>query len=130
KEEDSQGGGIDPNIPQALVELLAFPYQVGPPFTQSLLKAGGQAKLDAAFKNPPTTSEQLVHPEKYLAGEGAKPVDKPTADGKVIDQGVLGELGLAVVLGQAEQNGDSGAGEVAVAPAGGGGGRSVAVGAG
>src|SRR5207244_3812230 len=58
--------------------------------------------------------------------EGAKPVSEPPADGKQIDSGVLGELGLTVVLGQAEQNGDIGAGEVDVARQGWGGDEYVA----
>ena len=59
----------------------------------------GQARLDAAFAEPPTTSEQLLHPEPFLRGEADRPPSTaPKAEGKEIDQGVLGELGLLLVL--------------------------------
>ena len=101
-EEEAQGGSLDPNIPDALVQLLGFPYQVGPAFTEAVIRAGGMARLNAAFTNPPTTSEQLIHPAKFLAGEGAKPVGVPAAGGKVFDTGVLGELGFDVTLAESQ----------------------------
>ncbi len=30
--------------------------------------------ITGVFEDPPTTTEQILHPEKYLAGEGARPV--------------------------------------------------------
>ena len=30
--------------------------------------------ITGIFEDPPTTTEQILHPEKYLAGEGARPV--------------------------------------------------------
>jgi hypothetical protein len=30
--------------------------------------------IDAIFQRPPSTTEQLLHPEKYIANEGARPV--------------------------------------------------------
>ena len=59
-----------------------------------------QAEGRETATNPPTTTEQLLHPQKFLAGEGAKPVSAPTADGKTIDTGVIGEFGLGIVLEQ------------------------------
>ncbi|HZQ26329.1 MAG TPA: DUF6782 family putative metallopeptidase [Acidimicrobiales bacterium] len=97
-EESDQAQQISPDIPQILLQLLGFPYQVGPGFTKAVLAAGGQARLDAAFASPPSTSEQLIHPDKYLAGEGAIPVADPPANGKVIDRGVFGEFGFILQL--------------------------------
>jgi hypothetical protein len=62
------------------------------------MQAGGQARLDAAFKDPPTTTRQLLEPSVYLAGQGAVPIALPSADGPVFDKGVLGEYGLLLVL--------------------------------
>jgi hypothetical protein len=106
-EENSQASGISPDIPPVLIEQLVFPYQAGPPFTEALVRAGGQATLDAAFSKPPTTSEQVMHPDKYLRGEGAANVAEPATDGgaKVIDRGVIGEFGLLVLLNPAVTNG-------------------------
>lgn len=93
REQQSMLGDLS-DVPPILLEALGFPYTVGPPFTQAVFRAGGQPRLDEAFRNPPTTSEQLIHPEKYLAGEGPADVAAPTAEGEVIDKGVFGELGF------------------------------------
>jgi len=126
-EESAQGGGVDPNIPDALVQLLGFPYQVGPPFTEAIIQAGGLQRLNEAFVNPPTTTEQLIHPAKFLAGEGPKPVAVPAAaaGSKPFDNGVLGELGFDVTLTEAIGHGLT-AQQVAVAVAGWGGDQYIA----
>jgi len=78
----------------ALEEFLAFPYIVGPRFVLALLAAGGTDRLNAAFANPPPNTEQVIHPERYLAGERERAVPPPRADGPVVQEGRLGELGL------------------------------------
>lgn len=92
-EQESHADGLE-DVPPILLESLGFPYVVGPVFVEAVFQAGGQARLDAAFGAPPTTSEQLIHPEKFLRGEGAAPVNEPPAEGAVIDRGVFGELGF------------------------------------
>jgi hypothetical protein len=92
------GGGIDPSIPQVLVTLAAFPYVIGLRFVQAIVQAGGQSRLDRAFRNPPTTSRQLINPDVYLAGQGAVPTVAPAADGPAFDHTVLGEIGLILLL--------------------------------
>lgn len=61
------------NAPAYLREGFVFPYQQGTLFVQALLQSGGLEAVDAAFRDPPTTTEQILHPEVYLAGEGAQP---------------------------------------------------------
>lgn len=61
-------------IPSILVNELTFPYEQGMDFIVALYKAGGWDTVNGAFANPPTTTEQIYHPEKYLAGEGAQMV--------------------------------------------------------
>ena len=90
---------LDPDIPRVLLESLAFPYVFGPGFVDKLLEEDGQAAIDEAFRSPPWTSEHILHPEKYLDGEEAKTVVDPAADGEVFDRGVVGEFGLALILG-------------------------------
>jgi hypothetical protein len=96
--EESAGAGRPAGIPDVLIDLLLFPYQAGPPFVDAVFAAGGQARLDAAFADPPETSEHLLHPEVFLRGEDARPVPGPRADGTVFDRGVVGELGLVLLL--------------------------------
>lgn len=81
---------------------LVFPYLVGPPFVRALLAEGGQRRLDAAFADPPTTTEHVLHPHRYLAREEAKAVAEPAApDGLAVGRGVLGELRLLLLLSAA-----------------------------
>lgn len=97
--DDLAGGGPPPDVPAVLLELEAFPYVVGPRFTEALIDAGGQARLDAAFSGPPLTTAQVLHPERFLGGDGApQAVEAPTADGAIIDRGVVGELGLRLIM--------------------------------
>lgn len=97
-----QGSGAPDNgEPSIFDRLFGFPYAVGPDFVDALRTAGGQARLDAAFGAPPVTTEHVLHPERFLAGEPARPVADPPADGRTIDEGVIGEAFLFLVLDSA-----------------------------
>ena len=98
EEESSQGDEIDPDIPEVLLTAVGFPYVAGPQLVQTLLRAGGQARLDEAFRHPPLSTEQLMDPQRYLAGDNPRPVAAPKADGKVIDEEYVGELFLYLTL--------------------------------
>ncbi|MGH8993120.1 MAG: hypothetical protein ACRDZ7_16545, partial [Acidimicrobiia bacterium] len=72
---------------------------------EALLGAGGRSRLDAAFAAPPLSSEQILHPERYLAGDSPQPPAEPAADGTVVSRGVLGEVGLYLMLaGATDEN--------------------------
>lgn len=58
------------NIPLGLQLLLVFPYTSGLRFTHQKLVKGGYSQLDQVFKNPPRSTEEILHPEKY---EKARP---------------------------------------------------------
>lgn len=62
-------------IPSILVRELMFPYEEGANFVIAIAGDDGWAAVDAAYANPPQTSEQILHPDKYLSGEGAIPVE-------------------------------------------------------
>ena len=75
-----------PELPPAIEAATRFPYEAGQRFAEALLMARGQAGLDAALRdNPPQTSEQIYHPDRYLKGEGAIPADLPDLDAIVGD---------------------------------------------
>ncbi len=88
--------------PQYVRRLLVFPYVEGTLFAAALHGAGGTRLIDAAFAHPPRTTEQVLHPDKYVAGEGAIQVATPAVpDGwHVLESGSLGELRTAVLLAQ------------------------------
>jgi hypothetical protein len=86
------------SVPRVVLQLVVAPYQHGPAFIRRILDEGGQARLDEAFAAPPTTSEQVLDPERYLAGEGAVSVPLPPADGEVVSQGAFGAFGFGELL--------------------------------
>jgi hypothetical protein len=90
--------------PPYLRELLMFPYQEGQQFTTTLYSSGGTAAIDAAFRNPPTTTKDILHPDKFLQ-QRATPehLDLPkleAGDWRLIGNNTLGEFGTRFVLGQ------------------------------
>lgn len=96
----SQMGGmtLPPDTPTILGSELLFPYLEGEQFVQRLLEQGGQALLDRAYQQPPESTEQIIHPELYLAGEKPMvvtlPEIAPADDWTPITSGVLGEFYL------------------------------------
>ena len=86
------------SLPEVLLDISQEPYTDGPTLVKAILAAGQQPRLDAAFQQPPTTSEQVMDPSKFLAGEGAVPVPLPTADGAVSNKGVLGAFMLEELM--------------------------------
>ena len=70
---DTDGGGAD--IPPFILANLAFPYSEGLEFVLDLYRDGGWEAVDSAYDSPPTTTEQVLHPDKYRAGEGPIAVD-------------------------------------------------------
>src|SRR6185369_8597419 len=53
------------NAPRYLRETALFPYNDGLTFVNRLIAAGGYAAVDAAFRDPPDSTEQVLHPAKY-----------------------------------------------------------------
>ena len=53
------------SAPQFMRENLLFPYMAGQTFVQTLFQEGGWAAVDAAYENPPLSTEQILHPERY-----------------------------------------------------------------
>lgn len=86
-------GGVD-----VLDAVLGFPYIHGPEFVAALVEQQGYERVDAAFDDPPRSTEQILHPEAYLFGEDPLQVDVPDADGEVVDDGSIGEFLLAYLL--------------------------------
>jgi hypothetical protein len=55
--------------PGFIQEDLMFPYMRGMEFAQSLYDRGGWDAIDAAFANPPVSTEQILHPDRYPADQ-------------------------------------------------------------
>jgi hypothetical protein len=64
------------SMPLLLREQLTFPYVDGLQFVSALQAsgAGGWPEVNKAWDKRPSSTEQIMHPEKYLAGEAPVPV--------------------------------------------------------
>jgi hypothetical protein len=109
-EQQRIAGQLPKDLPAYVVLQYAFPFGSGPKFAEALMSGGGAAKMNSAFQAPPVTTEQIIHPEKYLAGEGPRAMADPGADGAVVRSGSLGQLMMTLMLAQVI---DSGAAESA-----------------
>ena len=54
------------DIPESLKLSLLFPYTSGLRFVHHFLKSGGYSKIDTMFRRPPRSTEEILHPDKYL----------------------------------------------------------------
>ncbi|MFO7281131.1 MAG: hypothetical protein C0P77_012070 [Thermoanaerobacterales bacterium] len=100
-EELAIGTDIDfSGVPMVLFDLISAPYVLGEPFVDAVLADGGQEALVAAFADPPTTTEQVLDPDRYLAREAAIDVPTPTVPGEPVDEGMIGQLLVRLVLGE------------------------------
>ncbi len=90
--------------PLYLRETLVFPYSRGMLFQNAVFERMGQPAFEAVFRHAPVSTQQILHPEKYLSWvEPARPVlpRLPDAHGyKRIAEGTLGELDHAILLRQ------------------------------
>jgi hypothetical protein len=50
----------------AMEEIFLFPYREGTRFVAALLQTGWWPAVNAAYLDPPISTEQILHPEKYL----------------------------------------------------------------
>jgi hypothetical protein len=73
--QQSGGGGGDIHFGQYLVTFQ--PYSDGPSFVQEIYQRGDWEAVNAVYENPPASTEQVIHPEKY--GEDA-PADMSFTD--------------------------------------------------
>jgi hypothetical protein len=105
-------GGADSKLfsaPLFLREQLLFPYGDGFNFIRQIYQTSGYAGVDEVFRNPPESTEQILHPDKYRTHE--KPIEVilpdlvaqggPLGSGwRLINSNVFGELDLRLILTQ------------------------------
>ena len=91
-----------PDVPEALVDDLSFPYVFGPAFVAYLDEHGGNDAINAAFKKPPQSEAQIVDPQSYVAGVTVTKVPAPalTSGQKLVDKAHdVGQVSMLEVLG-------------------------------
>ena len=89
-----------------LISSLIVPYSDCSRFVGALYNEGGFAALDAAWADPPRSTEHILHPERYLAGDAPQigaltPLtDTLGAGWEQIEDDILGEFFLREYLDQ------------------------------
>jgi hypothetical protein len=95
------GDGLD-KAPLAIREALIFPYRGGLSFVAALRRRQPWSAVDAAFARPPKSTEHILHPERYLAGDDPVPIEiKPPVALRGFQPAhstVWGELGFDLFL--------------------------------
>jgi hypothetical protein len=98
------GGARLRQAPRIVRDGLLAPYLDGTLFVVRALQEDGWGRMAAVWRNPPQSSEQILHPEKYF-GERDEPLDialppppKLGAGWSWLGSGVLGQLGLAALV--------------------------------
>lgn len=94
-------------MPEILRDTLLFPYTSGLAFVQGFFAKGGWSAVDAVYARPPDSTEQVLHPDRYAAGEksvavsvdGAGLAAKMGAGWSVAETDTLGEFQLRSWLG-------------------------------
>jgi len=83
---EAETPGYDPPD-ETRSRLQRFPHQEGREFAEVLFEAGGWEAINRAYGDPPRSTEQVLHPTRYLGGGGeeeagtgggAAPRDEPT----------------------------------------------------
>ncbi len=112
KQQSAALGGMDPDMKKSMETMGELPPVIIGPMIDSYMKgaivsmrayeAGGWKAIDALYKKPPTSTEQVLHPSTKLIGKREEPkkVTLPKLPGTELTQNVMGELQFQIYLQQ------------------------------
>jgi hypothetical protein len=107
KQEDARFGDYRREVgaffPPLLTETFIFRYREGARFVESVRRSRGERGVDALFSHPPLSTEQILHPEKYEAGEAPREVQLDEGafvanNWKSVTSTPIGEVGVRGLL--------------------------------
>ena len=75
------------SMPLILRQSLMFPYTSGLQMVSDAYAKGGWAAVNALYQKPPASTEQVLHPDKYAAGEAPIAVTFPNDLAKRLGNG-------------------------------------------
>jgi hypothetical protein len=89
--------------PRYLREMLVFPYLRGQEFCSALFGRGGFEEVDKAYAHPPSSTSQILHPEKYMANPTEEPIPVEWSQLKVLGHdptadNTVGEMGARILF--------------------------------
>ncbi len=88
---------VGDRVPRAVADALVDPYIEGLRFVRERYAVGGWSAVDEAWRHPPSTTEQLLHAEKFTSREAPLPMSRDARGPKgftLLTAGVVGELDL------------------------------------
>jgi hypothetical protein len=95
------------DVPAVLRDSLLFPYIGGMRFVLGVRGDGGWDRVDALYKDPPISTEQVLHPEKVAPGTRDDPIEvrlpaipPPGRGYAALGSDVMGEFGIRAALEQ------------------------------
>ncbi len=100
----------DEFAPPFVLRDLQFPHDAGVKFAQALYQRGGFAALNKAYTDLPLSTEQILHPEKYLSSDTPIGVSIPSLTAtlgegwRLIDNDVLGEWMTYLLLSSSDNS--------------------------
>jgi hypothetical protein len=103
---DAKAYPVLANAPKVLKENLQFPYLYGAGFVGAVLKNRSWQSLDTTYSSLPTSTEQIMHPERFLTRDDPVKIEIPDLasslgpNWKKADADVNGEFGYLVVLAE------------------------------
>lgn len=92
------------SVPRVVRESLEFPYFYGAAFVHNVVYNSSWKRIDESYKDLPESTEQIMHPEKFLKRESpVKVILKDVAETlgtgwKRVETDVNGEFGLYLIL--------------------------------
>ena len=97
-------------VPPVLRDHLLVPYLAGRDFVRALHERGGWPAVRDAWSRPPRSTEQILHPEKFAAGEEPRAVRGAAGPegGRLLQEGVLGEALTRTFLGDGNERAAAG----------------------
>ncbi|HVN29528.1 MAG TPA: hypothetical protein VMT64_13615, partial [Candidatus Binataceae bacterium] len=94
-----------PGTPRGLSEPLLFQYSAGVKFVAEAYRRGGWSAVDALYRHPPQSSQEIIHPSIYFADPSASApsvklagYEQSLPGWKKIEDDTMGELILRVIL--------------------------------
>ena len=104
---DTRGGGSGGGLANIGPYLVKYqPYSDGPAFVRGVRERGGWDAVNAVYRNPPQSTEQVIHPDRYpddeprqltLTDRTSDSWDRLRPEGRVA-YAELGEAGVAAML--------------------------------
>jgi hypothetical protein len=100
-EEDEGAGAAIEQAPRYLLDSSSFPYDEGEKLVDALYKRDGWDAVNQAYREPPRSTAEVLHPDLYPA-QPPNPPGEPRLEGssgcQIGRTGVLGEFDMTEVL--------------------------------